>query len=95
MYKDVRSDKPGTCSRCGMKLVLGIPDEMPDYEYDLALTNGSFVVRGKVGDPQVRKVASGAPSFPPDFTTRIALASPVRGFKHRYRDKTLEVVLVK
>ncbi len=78
-----------------MKEELGIPDEMPDYEYELALTNGSFVVRGKVGDPQVRKVASGAPSFPPDFTTRIALVNPVRGFKHRYRDKTLEVVLVK
>ena len=70
-------------------------DEMPDYDYELALNNGSFVVHGKVGDAQVRKIASGAPSFPPDFTTRIALARPVRGFRHRYRDKTLEVVLVR
>jgi hypothetical protein len=43
----------------------------------------------------VRRVAAGAPSFPPDFTTRIDLGVPVRGFKHRYRDKLLEVVLVK
>ena len=78
-----------------VKEELRIPDEMPDYDYELALTNGSLVVRGKVTDPQVRKVAAGAPSFPPDFTTRIDLGAPVRGFKHRYRDKTLEVILVK
>jgi hypothetical protein len=76
---------------------LGVPDEMPDYDFDLALANGSLVVHGTVADPLVRKVASGAPSFPPDFTTRIELGAPVLGFKHRYRDqeKTLEVLLVK
>src|SRR6266404_3699049 len=89
----LRLEFPQRVPASSVKEELGIPDEMPDYEYELALTNGSFVVRGKVGDPQVRKVASGAPSFPPDFTTRIALVNPVRGFKHRYRDKTLEVVL--
>jgi ferredoxin len=91
----LRLEFPHRVPASSVKEELGIPDEMPDYEYELALTNGSFVVRGKVGDPQVRKVAAGAPSFPPDFTTRIALGTPVRGFKHRYRDKTLEVVLVK
>ena len=35
MDKDVRSDKPGYCPRCGMKLVIGIPDEV---EYPLELT---------------------------------------------------------
>ena len=74
---------------------LGIPDEMPDYDYELALTNGSLVVRGKVVDPQVRKLTARGPAFPPDFSTRIDLGAPVRGLKHRYRDKTLEVVLVK
>ncbi len=91
----LRLEFPHRVPSSSVKEELGIPDEMPDYEYELALTNGSFVVRGRVGDPQVRKVAAGAPSFPPDFTTRIALGTPVRGFKHRYRDKTLEVVLVK
>jgi ferredoxin len=91
----LRLEFPQRVPASSMKEELGIPDEMPDYDYELALTNGSFVVRGTVGDPQVRKVAAGAPSFPPDFTTRIALSAPVRGFRHRYRDKTLEVVLVK
>ena len=35
MDKDVRSDKPGVCPRCGMKLVLGIPE---DIEYPMDLT---------------------------------------------------------
>ena len=36
-----------------------------------------------------------APAFPAEFTTRISLRDPVVGFRHRYRDKTLEVVLPK
>jgi ferredoxin len=78
-----------------LKEQLMLPDEMPDYDFDLAMSNGSLVVRGRVADPLIRKVAAGAPSFPPDFTTRIEVGQPVRGFKHRYRDKTLEVILVK
>lgn len=35
MDHDVRSNKPGVCPRCGMKLVAGIPDER---EYPLLLT---------------------------------------------------------
>jgi hypothetical protein len=91
----VRLEFPQRVPPSSTKEELGIPDEMPDYDYELALTNGFLVVHGTVTDPQVRKVAAGAPSFPPDFTTRIDLGAPVRGFKHRYRDKTLEVVLVK
>jgi Heavy metal binding domain len=42
MDKDVRSDKPGFCPRCGMKLVLGIPD---DIEYPLELKTQPPVFR--------------------------------------------------
>ena len=37
MDPDIRSSKPGLCSRCGMKLVFGIPDGL-EYKLDLALT---------------------------------------------------------
>jgi hypothetical protein len=37
MDKDVRSDKPGVCPRCGMKLVLGIQDEI-EYPMELTVT---------------------------------------------------------
>ena len=93
----VQLEFPRQLPQTSLKDELGLSDDMPDYDFDLALTNGSFVVRGNVVDPLVRKIASGSPSFPPDFTTRIALEAPVEGFKHRYRDqeKVLEVLLVK
>ena len=74
---------------------LGLPREMPDYEYDLAVHGRHFVVHGRLADQQVRKITGVAPAFPPDFTTRIPLGAPVSGFRHRLRGKTLEVVLPK
>jgi hypothetical protein len=60
MDKDVRSDKPGFCPRCGMKLVLGIPD---DVEYPLELTIRPSVFRAgekvqlkfRIADPHTGK----------------------------------------
>jgi ferredoxin len=74
---------------------LGLPEHMPDYDYDLALENGTFVVHARVIDPKVRRITGAAPAFPSEFTTRVPLAEPVTGFRHRYRDKTLDVVLPK
>jgi len=74
---------------------LGLPEYMPDYDYDLALENGTFVVHARVVDPQVRRITGAAPAFPSEFTTRVPLSDPVTGFRHRYRDKTLDVVLPK
>jgi len=68
---------------------------MPDYDYDLRLENGSFVVHARVVDPQVRRITGAAPAFPSEFTTRVPLSDPVMGFRHRYRDRTLDVVLPK
>jgi hypothetical protein len=72
---------------------LGLPGEMPDYEYDIDLHDGHLVVRGTVSDPRVRKLTCVAAAFPPEFTTRVQLARPVAGFRHRYRDKVLEIAL--
>src|SRR2546427_8125860 len=74
---------------------LRLPPEMPDYDFELSLQDGTFVVHGRVTDPQVRKLTAVAPAFPPEFTTRVPLRDPVAGFRHRYRDKTLEVILPK
>ena len=38
-------------------------------ENELALRNGFFVVKGRVTDRNVRKLATVSPAFPPDFTT--------------------------
>ncbi|PWT85822.1 MAG: hypothetical protein C5B57_02220 [Blastocatellia bacterium] len=37
MDPDIRSTRPGTCSRCGMKLVAGIPDPS-EFQLDLTVT---------------------------------------------------------
>ena len=79
----------------GIKEELGVPDDMPDYDYELMLQDGFFVVKGKVTEANVRKVATVSPAFPPDFTTRIKLPSRVAGFRHRFHDKNLEVALPK
>jgi ferredoxin len=74
---------------------LGLPTEMPDYDFELALREGTFVVHARVIDPGVRKLTAVAPAFPGEFTTRVDLRDPVTGFRHRYHDKTLEVILPK
>jgi len=77
----------------GIREELGITDEMPDYDYDIALHNGFLVVKGKVTDPNLRKIAAVSPAFPPDFTQNIKLPGRVAGFRHRFVDKSLEVAL--
>jgi len=37
MDRDIRANGPGNCSRCGMKLVAGIPDPV-EYHLDLTVT---------------------------------------------------------
>jgi ferredoxin len=91
----LRVEFPRRVPQSATKDQLGIPDEMPDYDYDLSFRNGYFVVKGKVVDKNLRKLAAFSPAFPPDFTTNVELSKPVNAFKHRLHDKTLEVVLLK
>jgi hypothetical protein len=72
-----------------------MPDEMPDYDYDLALHDGEFIIKGRCADENVRKISSSFGAFPPEFTTVITLKEKVVGFAHRFEDKLLEVFLLK
>src|SRR5258708_35912820 len=47
MDKDVRSDKPGFCPRCHMKLVLGLPDDS-EFPVDLKISPRGFRAGDKV-----------------------------------------------
>jgi ferredoxin len=93
----LRLEFPRRVPPSALKEELGVADAMPPYDYDLKLEGSTLVVRGNVTDENVRKVAAVSPAFPPDFTTRVSLPSPVSGFKHRIReeDRILEVVLLK
>jgi hypothetical protein len=72
-----------------------LPDELPDYDYDLALQDGHLIVRGKCMDEQVRKISSSFGAFPPEFTTVIPLQERVFGFAHHFNNKLLQVILAK
>lgn len=72
-----------------------LPDEMPDYDYDLLLKDGHFIVKGKCTDERVRKISSSVGAFPPEFTTVIPLQEKVAGFSHQFENKLLEVFLLK
>jgi hypothetical protein len=72
-----------------------LPDELPDYDYDLALHDGQFVIKGRCADEEVRKISSSIGAFPPEFTTVVTLREKIVGFAHRCEDKLLEVFLLK
>ena len=91
----LRMEFPRSLPDSGFLGGLQLPREMPDYDYDLALQNGEFIVKGRCADEQVRKVSSSFGAFPPEFTTVIPLRDRVTGFAHRCQNKLLEVLLVK
>ena len=72
-----------------------LPNEMPDYDYDLALKDRQFIVKGNLTDERVRKISSSIGAFPPEFTTIIPLQERVVGFAHHFADKLLQVFLLK
>jgi ferredoxin len=91
----LRLEFPRKVPDIGLPVRSELSDELPDYDYDLALKNGHFVVKGKCVDERVRKISSSMGAFPPEFATVIPLQEKVRGFSHRFGDKLLEVLLIK
>jgi hypothetical protein len=72
-----------------------LPSEMPDYDFDLSLKDGHFIVKGKLTDQRVRRFCGNVGAFPGEFTTVIPLEETVEGFSHRFENKLLEVLLLK
>jgi len=91
----LRMEFPRRTPDIGLAGSTKLPVEMPDYDYDLALVDGQFVVKGKCTDEQVRKISSSVGAFPPEFTTVIPLRENVVGFAHHFENKLLEVFLLK
>ncbi|MSP40308.1 MAG: YfhL family 4Fe-4S dicluster ferredoxin [Deltaproteobacteria bacterium] len=91
----VRLEFPRWVPEIGVARRDQMPDEMPDYDYDLALKDGQLVVKGKCLDENVRKISSSVGAFPPEFTTIIPFQQRISGFAHQFGNKLLEVMLVK
>src|SRR5262249_39223884 len=83
----VRMEFPRSIPEIGIASRDQLPDEMPDYDYDLVLRDGELIIKGKCVDEKVRKISSSVGAFPPEFTTTISLQERIKGFAHRFNDK--------
>jgi len=91
----VRMEFPRWIPDIGIASRRQLPDEMPDYDYDLLLQDEQLVVKGKCSDEKVRKISSSVGAFPPEFTTVIPFRDRIAGLAHHFENKLLEVLLVK
>lgn len=91
----LRLEFPRRVPEIGLPGRAELPDEMPDYDYDLLLKDGHLIIRGRCTDERIRKISSSVGAFPPEFTTVIPLQEKVGGFSHRFENKLLEVLLLK
>jgi hypothetical protein len=91
----LRMEFPTRVPDIGLPSRSALPDEMPDYDYDLAVKDDHFIIKGKVTDERIRKISSSVGAFPPEFTTVIPLQERIDGFSHRFANKLLEILLLK
>src|SRR5439155_21849453 len=62
----VRMEFPRSMPDIGIANRDQLPDEMPDYDYDLALQDEQLIVKGKCTDEKVRRISSSVGAFPPE-----------------------------
>jgi Fe-S-cluster-containing hydrogenase component 2 len=91
----VRMEFPRSLPDIGIAKREQLPDELPDYDYDLELQDGQLTVKGKCTDDAVRKISSSVGAFPPEFVTVIPFRQRTTAFAHRYENKVLEVLVEK
>jgi ferredoxin len=91
----VRLEMPRRLPPSSLKRLWNLPDEMPDYDYNILLGDNVITVSASVRGETIRRLSYVSSSFPADFTTRIEFGKPVGAFKHRMRDKVLEVIVLK
>jgi hypothetical protein len=91
----VRLELPRRMPASSLKQTWQLPDEMPDYDYSLALRDDVLTIRAGLRGEAWRRVSYVSSSLPSDFATRIEFDVPVEGFKHRMRDKVLEIIVYK
>jgi hypothetical protein len=78
-----------------LKRLWNLPDEMPDYDYNMTLGDNVLTIHASVRGEALRRLSYVSSAFPADFMTRIELSRQVAAFKHRLRDKVMEIVVLK
>ena len=91
----VRLEMPRKLPPSSLKRLWNLPDEMPDYDYNIVLGDNVIAISASVRGEALRRLSYVSSSFPADFTTRIEFGKAVGAFKHRMHDKVLEVIVLK
>jgi ferredoxin/HSP20 family molecular chaperone IbpA len=91
----VRLEMPRRVPASSLKRLWNLPDEMPDYDYNISLSDGVLTISASVRGEAMRRLSYISSSFPADFTTRIDFDEPVTTFKHRLRNKVIEIIVLK
>jgi len=91
----IRLEMPRRVPDSALKRIWNLSDQMPDYDYLVGLKDGVLSIRASVPGEAYRRLSYVSSSFPSEFLTRIGFAKPVDSFKHRLRDKVLEIIVFK
>ncbi len=91
----VRLEMPRRLPASSLKQQWNLPDEMPDYDYNLTVADNLLTINASVRGEAIRRLSYISSAFPADFTTRIDFAKRIVGFRHRMQDKVLQVILMK
>jgi len=91
----VRLEMPRKMPASSLKRIWNLPDEMPDYDYNLNLGDSVLAISASVRGEAIRKLSYVSSAFPADFLTRIEFGTQVAAFKHRMQHKILDVIVMK
>lgn len=80
-----------------MTYQLGLPDTLPDYEYDVELNadHTGVIVKGWLKDPHFKKLTGKINSFPDRFRREFKLPNRVEILRKAYRSRVLTLELRK
>jgi ferredoxin len=91
----VRLEMPRRIPASSLKRLWSLPDEMPDYDYNISLGDAILTISASLRGEALRRLSYISSSFPADSTTRIDFDEPAVGFKHRLRNKVIEIIVLK
>jgi hypothetical protein len=91
----VRLEMPRRIPASSLKRLWSLPDEMPDYDYNISLGDAVLTISASVRGEALRRLSYISSSFPADFTTRLDFDEPAASFKHRLRNKVIEIIVLK
>jgi ferredoxin len=90
-------DMPAKVPEHELKYKWGLPDEMPDYSYEVTVKGKHVFLKAKCNDEKIRKLSGWMNSFPVMFYKELNTEAPIKDHKEKYdpETKTLTITLEK